>query len=292
MSDGGPPTKLGTSVTWPATAAPAKLLVDGHVHFHECFTWQAFLDAASRNFARARWVLGLTLDSPGCLMFTESAGANHFRVLAEQPVRLRSLAWSVERGDDGGSLLLTRSSDAPILAIAGRQIVTRERLEVLALGCVHELPDGRPVADTVHRVADAGGIPVVPWGFGKWFGHRGRLLRDLIERADVPFCLGDNGARARMIRRPVLFERAEQRSMPVLGGSDPLPLSGQSGRVGGYGFVLETWQATTRPASAIAARLHALKASPPAFGELSSLPAMLHLQCALRWQRQRKQSGE
>jgi hypothetical protein len=270
-------------------AAGAHVLVDGHVHFHDCYTWAAFLDAASRNFARARWVRGLTLDSPGCLMFTESAGANYYGKLLDQPGLIRSLGWSLDRGDDGRSLLLTRPSDAAILLIAGRQVVTEERLEVLALGCAHEFADGRPFADTLRRIADEGGAAVIPWGFGKWLGRRGRIVRDLIERADVPFCVGDNGGRALSLPRPPLFERAERQSIAVLGGSDPLPLRDHSSRVGGYGFIFEAWQDTTRPALAMTGRIRALTSSPPVFGELNSLTAMLRVQCALICQRRRRE---
>jgi hypothetical protein len=73
--------------------------------------------------------------------------------------------------------------------------------------------------------------------------------------------------------------------VPVLNGSDPLPLPGQSERVGSYGFVLDGWQPTLRPASAITARVHALRQSPPAFGELSSVAVMVRTQLALRWHR-------
>jgi hypothetical protein len=275
----------------PAEHPGAKLLVDGHVHFHECFTWEAFLNGAARNFARARATLGLRSDSSGCLMFTESWGAKYFHVLAEGPTLARSCGWRAERGDDGRSVLLTHVGGASIVVIAGRQIVTAERLEVLALGCLHEFPDGKPVGDVVHAVADHEGVPVIPWGFGKWLGRRGRIVRDLIDRREVPFCLGDNGGRARSMQRPRLFDQAERASMPVLGGSDPLPLARHGERAGSYGFVLDAWQATSRPAPAITRRIQALKESPAAFGELSSAASMLRSQLGLQWKRHRMTRG-
>jgi hypothetical protein len=263
----------------------AQLLVDGHVHFNECFAWQIFLDAAARNFALARAKLGLMTDAPGCLMFTESAGANQYRMLAESSALERSSGWRIERGDDGRSLVLTNERGAMIMVIAGRQIVTAERLEVLALGCVHELPDGRPIRDSIRDVVDHDAVAVIPWGFGKWLGRRGRVVRDLIESKEVPFCLGDNGGRARIVGRPPLFERAERLGVPVLGGSDPLPIRGQAMRAGSYGFILDAWRATSRPAPAIASRIRKLRQTPPGFGELSSAASMLRAQFAIRWTR-------
>ena len=268
-----------------------KLLVDGHVHFHECFTWIAFLGAAARNFGRARSILGLTAGSPACLMFTESAGANHYRMLTQRPTQASLRGWRVETSDDGRSVQLTDPGDATIIVIPGRQIVTAERLEVLALGCIDELPDGRPIREIVRAVADRDAIAVIPWGFGKWLGRRGRIVRDLIERKEVPFFLGDNGGRARIMSRPSLFGHAERLGTPVLGGSDPLPLAGQAERVGSYGFVLDAWRETSRPAPAISTRIQALKQSPSPFGELSSAASMLRSQVGLQWQRHRRTRG-
>jgi hypothetical protein len=263
-----------------------KLLVDGHVHFHDCFTWQAFLDAAVANFAAARRQLNLGDDSPGCLMFTESAGVNYYQALLNEP-RLAS-GWHVDKGDDGCSMALSRNGKDTIVIVAGRQIVTREHLEVLALGGRADIPDQQPIGDVLRAVVGSGAIAVIPWGFGKWLGRRGRLLRDLIEsESSPPFGLGDNGGRPAMTRRPLLFEWAEHRGLLVLPGSDPLPMRNQIRRPASYGFVLDTWGATSRPAAAIKARIQSLRQSPPVFGKLSSVPRMILSQLEIRW-RQRQ----
>jgi hypothetical protein len=262
-----------------------KLLVDGHVHFHACFTWRAFLDAAVANFADARRALRLSADSPGCLMLTESAGVNYYRTLLAAPAPASSLGWNVEKCDDHCSIVLRRASET-LVVVAGRQVVTAENLEVLALGSTRELPLRRPLRDILRAVADSGALAVIPWGFGKWWGRRGRIVRDLIEsRHDVPFCLGDNGGRTHTMRRPTMFERAERRGMLVLGGSDPLAMPAQVTRAGGYGFVLDDWRATSRPWPAIVTRIQALQHSPPVFGELSSLSASIRSQLGVRWHR-------
>jgi hypothetical protein len=215
-------------------------------------------------------------------MFTESAGANQYRALADRPALARSLGWQLEH-DDEGALLLSRSGDVNLVLIPGRQIVTAERLEVLALACSRDVPDGRPIRDVLREVVDLDAIAVIPWGFGKWIGPRGRIVRELIDRRDTPFCLGDNGGRAMTLRRPALFDYAERRSMPVLAGSDPLPMPHQVDRPGSYGFILDRWSTTAHPTNAIKRGLRALTQSPPAFGELSSVTAMIRSQIGLRW---------
>ena len=270
-----------------APTAPGKLLVDGHVHFHECFTWKTFLDGAAANFARARTALALDHQSPGCLMFTESAGMNQFRRLAEHPDLARLAGWRAEC-HDGNALTFSHGTREVIVLVAGRQIVTTEGLEVLALGCADELPDGRPIDDVIRDVSARGALPAIPWGFGKWGGRRGQRLRGLIEDDTVPqFYLADNGGRAGQLPRPSLFAWAERQGMVVLGGSDPLPLPRDVARAGSFGFILDGWPSSTEPAAAIKSRLRALAGSPPTFGQLSSLRQMVRAQVGLRWQRRR-----
>src|SRR5687767_12179027 len=97
------------------------LLVDGHVHSHECFTWKTFLDAAAASFARARAALALNHQSPGCPMFTESAGMNQFRRVAEHPDGARLAGWRVQ-WHDGNALTFSQGTCEAIVLVAGRQL--------------------------------------------------------------------------------------------------------------------------------------------------------------------------
>jgi hypothetical protein len=103
------------------------------------------------------------------------------------------------------------------------------------------------------------------------------------EYADAPFCLGDNGCRPGALPRPGLFARAEEQRVPVLGGSDPLPVPAHVTRPGSYGFVLDAWHPEARPGQAIVRRIQKMQQSPPAFGTLSSFPGLLRSQIELRW---------
>ena len=266
----------------------ASLLVDGHVHFHRCFTWKAFLESSSSNFAAWRAESQMPGDFWGCLMLTETAGVDSRRALLNEPGLVRSIGWNVEARDEL-SIVLNRRTDA-IIIVAGRQIVTAERLEVLALGCADTIPDGRPVHEVIRQVSGCGALAVIPWGFGKWWGRRGRVVRAMLDAPDLPrFCLGDNGGRARVWRSPRLFTVARRRGMSVLPGSDPLPLPSHVTRAGSYGFVLDDWDDPSPPAHAIVERIRALKRSPAVFGHLSSIGSMVRSQVGIR--RHRGQSG-
>jgi hypothetical protein len=254
------------------------------VHFHGCFEWGDFLTAAADNFASARQALGLGLDSRGCLMLTESAGVHAYRELVNSPAITRDLGWhGGGGGGDGRSIVLSGDDGETLMIVPGRQIVTAERLEVLALGCDDEVPDRQPIRDVLRSLADRAAVPAIPGGLGKWGGPRGRLVRDLIEATpETSFCLGDNGGRARWLPGPALFRRAAARRIPVLGGSDPLPLPSQVTRPGSYGFVLDDWRDTDEPATAILTRLRGLTSSPVVFGERVSMPQMVRAQAGIR----------
>lgn len=265
------------------TSAPS-ILVDSHVHYHDCFSWSGFLDAASANLAQARRALRIDANSPGCLILVESAGVHAFDALLEGRAPVRPLGWEIDTTDEPCSLLLRCGGRAPIVVGAGRQIVTADRLEVLALGFRGNVPDGRPARDVVQEVAACGALAVIPWGFGKWLGARGRIVRQLMEQDHGGLlCLGDNGGRPRAAARPWLFRAAERRRVPILAGSDPLPMPWQVRRVGSYGFVLDGWGQTSRPLQAITARIRASRQSPPVFGELSSVASVVRAQVGLRW---------
>ena len=266
------------------------LLVDGHVHFHSCFSWDVFLEFVARNFSAARRVRGLGPESPGCLLFTEAAGANAYQSILHRGCLNGAPGWRIARADED-SILLAREDGETIIVVPGRQVVTAERLEVLSVGSVTSYPEGQPIRTVLQSAARHGAVAVVPWGFGKWWGRRGRIVRTLMDvHHDVPFCVGDNGGRGRWLPRPPLFQTAIDFGIPVLGGSDPLPLPSHVTRAGSYGFVLDDWCETSRPAGAIKDRLRSLTRSPESFGHLSSTSAMVRCQLGLRWQRLRTPS--
>ena len=128
----------------------------------------------------------------------------------------------------------------PIVVVAGRQIPTRERLEILAVGTRREFEEGQPTRGLIQRVAQTGALPVVPWGAGKWMGERGQLVDGLIRSSELPlFFLGDSGNRPVFWPRPTHFRRAEEEGIKILSGSDPLPFSGETKRVGSFGVALK-----------------------------------------------------
>ena len=263
-------------------------LVDGHVHLHPAFDRRRFLDAAAANFRSAARRLRLPDPTPGVLMLTESAGADAFEEVAAAAGG--SLAgWVVTRTAEPISLLLTRPGGARVYLVSGRQIVTSDRLEVLALASRDVVPDGRPLAETVRSVKSAGAVPVVPWGFGKWTGARARRLAEFLQSPDgTGVLLGDNGGRLDIAQEPPLLAQARRRGLPlVVPGSDPLPFASHAERAGRYGFVLTSGIDSDRPARTVVQYLLSQKDQPCPFGRLTPLPAFLvsqlRMQLRARW---------
>jgi hypothetical protein len=237
---------------------------------------ERFLRAAWTNFERARERLGLA-GADYVLCFTEDARHDVFRELASSR---RAGSIEIRPTEEEGALSVTLGAQRLHL-IAGRQIMTAEGLELLALATRTPIPDGISLADGLARVRAAGAVAVIPWAFGKWWGRRGAALRAALAEQDPPD-LGDNSARPSLLADPELFRRARARGRAVLPGTDPLPLRGHEARAGSYGFVLEGGLSSTHPARDLAAALRALTGPPRRFGRRVGPIEFVRDQVALR----------
>jgi hypothetical protein len=263
------------------------LLIDAHVHFHSGFSRDAFLDSALENFRRGAAELGLTEPVTGCLMFAEVSGERYFLRWQRREDGVKHGAWDFEPTADPAALVARRRSDGErLLVLAGRQVRTREGLEILALATTEEFLDGLPFDDALARVRWSGALTVLPWGFGKWTFYREALIEKVVCRTERPgLCLGDNAGRPDIAGRPRLFREAEARGIPVLPGSDPLPFPEHEDRAGAYGFLLEEGFEEEVPSQSLRRTLRALTASPRAYGRLRDLTGFCRDQFALRFRR-------
>ena len=297
-----PAAALDAPVSKPATARPAGLadprrtgaspaeqayaLVDGHVHLHDCFEVAGFLDAAAANFAAAATSLGLPRGTTGCLLLVETHGVDRFARLAEGAVATGD--WSVRPTEEAISLVARRPDAPAIVLVAGRQIVCREGLEVLAIGTRGAFADGLPLADTVAAIRAAGALVVMPWGFGKWWFGRRRVLHDLLVAARPgELFLGDNGNRAAMSLPPPAFRAAAERGMWVLPGSDPLPMPAAVDRAGRNGFLLEGPISGSHPARDLIRLIGGLSTQPRTFGQGEALAPFVRNQIGMQLRKRR-----
>lgn len=239
------------------------ICADAHVHIHDCFDLDRLFAAALDR--------ALELAAPLILLLSESDGDDYFERLSrlaaresdgvarESPSSPPAAHWRIRETSEAQSLLVERNRGphAEVHLVAGRQKVSTEAVEVLALGLDPADPlrreaDGTLSTETLVRLAlDAGALAVLPWGFGKWIGSRGARVADLVRREDLcghpRFFLGDIAHRCWPWPTPAPFRAAVR----VLPGTDPLPLSGLEDGLARYGFRVEGGWNRERPLSSL-----------------------------------------
>ena len=267
------------------------LLVDAHVHYHDCFDTARFFDGAQRNFAVAATRLGRVANTRGCLAFTESAWDHHFRAFREHASRLAPPGWRFDHTSEEYSLIANRNDGASIVILAGRQLVTTDGLEVLAIGTAEEFADGLDTREAIAAVQACGALAVLPWGFGKWWFKRGQIAGEIIDSIEAEaFFLGDNGGRPGLSPQPSLFRRGRRRGIQVLPGSDPLPFTDQSAAVGSFGFVLAGRFNEQRPGDSIKVAILEHAGEFERFGRGESLISFCRQQVAMQLDKRRRSS--
>jgi len=221
----------------------AMILADGHVHFHACYDVARFLDAAADNFAAHDSAADAGVPRRWMLWLTEAREADFFDRLREGVALGRNTAggqWTFEATPEDGAIRCRDGGGRIITLAAGRQIVTGEGVEVLALGTTERIRDGMPIGETLSRVCEAGALSVLPWGFGKWLGRRGSIITRQLGRAEPgELFLGDNSGRPALAPPPRQFTQAQAAGIRILPGSDPLPFPEECRNVASYGFRLD-----------------------------------------------------
>ncbi len=206
------------------------IVADMHVHFYPLHCFHVLVDWATTN-------LRVAVGGEECvpmLVLLENTRSNFFDSLTGARVELPS-GWKTRTRAAGKAVELSREDGAKLYFIAGRQIVTAERLEVLAIGARCEFPHLAPTEETILRVVDAGATPVIPWGAGKWLGMRGRIVERIMMRfGAASLWLCDSSLRPRFAPLPRQMANGMAQGFRIAAGSDPLPLRGEEKWAGRY----------------------------------------------------------
>jgi hypothetical protein len=268
------------------------ILADGHVHIHDPFIEYSCLDWALKNFSKAAGLLNLTGHIDHILFLAETASANWFTKqynLAVQGIFNPPNHYRCSVTEENMSLCFENGSADRLFVIAGRQIISSERLEVLALGLNSDYPDGQPLRRILSEIQESGCIVVLPWGVGKWLGARKHVIASLLmDIRDTEIFLGDSGNRPFFWPLPDFFKPAGQRPPGNLPGSDPLPLAHQEKRIGSYGFLLQGPLNQDLPFQDLRKKLIENSTPIKTFGEPERLLPFLSNQAAMRLNRFKK----
>ena len=268
----------------------ASVFVDAHVHIHDTFRVDDFLDAAARNFSAQKNQSHPSSESQFVMCLTETQDADQFEKLRSRAddlanaTNLRQDYWKVTATDEPQSLRVSHPQHGCIFVIAGRQIVTSERLEVLALGCNIRWQDGQRATDIIASLNHGDSVPVIPWGFGKWYGKRGEIVMTLMRaHRDQVFFLGDNSGRPSILSRPPQFEVAENLGIRILPGTDPLPFPREQARAGLFGFTLSKPLDENKPWQSIRHQIVDQKTEITPYGDLETPWRFARNQVAMQW---------
>lgn len=211
-----------------------RFAADGHVHIYPFHDRTAALLALLDGLKRLD-----PASQMGLAFFAERSDCREFEALSRGLPGADAAGLELETLVPGLALLLRARNGHSALLLAGRQTAARENIELLSLACSAELPGGEPAEDTVRRIQDAGGAPVLAWAPGKWFFKRRRVVERLLSRfPPSELLLGDTSLRPVGWGKPGLMRLAESMGFRITAGSDPLPVPGEERLMGSYGFLV------------------------------------------------------
>jgi len=254
--------------------------IDTHVHVYHCYEAESFLSRAARNSAMAG--SGATL----VLCLTESHGFDFFhelKVCASTDTPISGWSASLLQGQPA---VLLKQADQSIIIIAGRQVITRQGLEVLALFTDQQYDDGQETQTVIDNINENNGLAVLPWGVGKWLGKRGTIIEGLLNsnKPDT-LAIADISGRPSLWPEPGQFGLAQEKGYNCLYGTDSLPLHSDQLRIASAGMVMDLASDPSLAVAELKAKLYS-QTSANNFGKRVSAFRFLKDQLMLRINKQ------
>ena len=209
--------------------------LDAHVHHYPSSGFATIgdiVETAYSNLESAATEDGDSSNQFG-LVLTENTGLNVFDGIRDT----REGTWAFRSSSDQACIIAEDSTGKMIFLFAGRQLISKENLEVLSLFSNTEFENKKySLAELVQKINEGEGVPLLCWGVGKWSGKRGKIIHNFIETYDsAPYFVGDNGNRPTVWPYPAALKLADQYEIPIVSGSDPLPLRNHHKRIGTFG---------------------------------------------------------
>ena len=225
------------------------IAADMHVHIYPCYNAGLALRSASnqlRQLADEAVLAGrLPADEEvlSVLFLSERHDCSFFADLHAGHWKPEQSGFELSEVDDRHCILNDITGAGRLLPVAGRQIVSSEKLELTALGTDMRVADRSLSCKNLLRdIRSAGALPVLNWSPGKWTFRRRALVKGLMQ-SERPGSLlfADTALRPDCLWPEPLLKAASRAGFGVLCGSDPFPFAGEEGRIGRYalGWQLE-----------------------------------------------------
>ncbi len=222
--------------------AQTTLLIDGHVHLYPVFDLLKAVENGLENLFLNAKKKNINLnDEVPIWLLVERSDTNFFDELSNSPEKYNQGEIKLVKAKDNLTIKVEKEKETILYILAGRQLVTKENLEVLSLVSDFNVPDKeKPMDEIIQLIRDAGGIPALNWAPGKWFGSRGKIINEQIEKQSPEnIYIGETTMRPTVWLKPKLIKKAENRGFRVMAGSDPLPFRGEEKEIGSFGFKIE-----------------------------------------------------
>lgn len=212
---------------------PSHFWLDTHVHLQSSLDLDRLLDSAYLNLSK----------------FCTNKSVDDFYVLFLSSLPQQNLSEMILLGSEdrkwrlqlNGSGIKASHQAQEIYLLLGEQLVSSEGIEVLVLGEPRFL--GEHAASAKQILASIqNGLAILPWGFGKWLGKRGKIVNSLLQEyaTEMSLFIGDIPARTGLLGGQSQLKAAASSAVPLLRGTDPLPLDNEVERVGTYATRLST----------------------------------------------------
>lgn len=226
-----------------------KLYIDGHIHFYDCFSPESFFEAAENNFSKYQ---ENEKNPINILLFTEGKKDNFFEFFKNNRDIYAEKGYRIKLTEEANSLIVKKEEQELLYIIQGRQIVTKENIEILSVGTTHIIEDGKSAGEVIDELIREKKPAILAWGFGKWLFSRGEFIHNLILNNQSPYLfIGDNSGRPSFWRKPELYKTAEKKGYKIINGSDPLPFKNEANKPGSFGFKIEGEFDKKKPADSL-----------------------------------------
>lgn len=230
------------------------LAIDGHVHLYSVFDLKTAVETGRANLLKnaGKKTKQGNMTIPIWLL-VERSDSSFFEKLQNKPGIYEGDGIRFVKGNDNLTIEVKKKEETILYIFAGRQLVTKENLEVLSLISDLNIEDKKKSMDIViQAVKDSGGIPTLNWAPGKWFFGRGKVIaKQVRDRDSQEVFFGETTLRNTFWPKPALIRQAEKKGFRVIAGSDPLPFGGEEKRIGSFGFVVDGNFDPAKPAESV-----------------------------------------
>jgi hypothetical protein len=223
-----------------------RIIVDTHVHLYPCYDLRIAMVNLFGNLS------GFGGDAQKAAFLAERYDCDYFNRIKNNGQQILGNKFKVEVAGEENALVISADDGDQLYLYAGRQIVSRERIEILALATDFVTTAEWDARKVVEHVIEKGGIPVISWAPGKWFFKRKKVVQDLIDQFNPgEILIGDTTLRPHIWKEPDLMYSASQKGFSIVAGSDPLPFEGEEKYLGCFGSLIEGEISDNEPVSSI-----------------------------------------